>query len=265
MAISIHGVRACEDTALVADRLRALAIPFRRTDLDEDPTADAFVRAVNAGNRVTPTVVVDGFAPVAEPSLDELETLLERAGYAVTPPQPTQYHRPLTDRAVAPRTLPVATPEGLAPGPLSVESMRGRSQVALFLAHPPCLVCAGYARHLALAREALAEVDARAVAVVPGIEAEVRRWARELVPDALVLIDADGAWQARLRETVQLPPDDPALLLLDRYLAPRVGIAASEAGGLLTPGEVVEWFRYLGLECPECSLELEWPAQQPVE
>jgi glutaredoxin len=260
VSITVYGTGTCEETALVRDRLRALGVSYEMVDLDTDPVADAFVRGRHAGARVTPTVVVDAAPPVAEPSLDMLDALVEASGRPFALPVPVHFHRPLTDRTVPLRTLPVAAPAGGAPSLFSLEPLRGRAQVVLFLGHPVgCLACAGYARQLVGAAPALADVDAAAVIVVPDSPARAGGWAGDYVPQATVVADAERAWGRALAAFVGLPADTPTLLLLDRYLAPRVGASGPEAGALPSPGETVEWLRFLALECPECSLELAWP------
>lgn len=257
MTVTVYGTAACEDTAIVADRLRALGVPFTAVDLDADAAADAFVRGLHAGARVTPTVVVDGRQPIAEPSLDDLAVLLDRSGIPAAAPPPIQFHRPMTDRAVPLRTLPLA---GEASAGLSLARWRDRSQVALFLAHPAgCPACAGYARQLARSTQTLSEAGAVLVIALPGAPEPVATWRAEFVPGALVLADPGGGWGAAVRSHAGLPADGPVLLLLDRYLAPRVASVGTDAGRLLAPGEAREWLAFLQLEGTACSLELEPP------
>lgn len=280
MTVTVYGTPACEDTAIVSDRLHALGVPFAAIDLDADAAAGAFVRGLHAGARVTPTVVVDGAGPVAEPSLDELAALLRQSGIAVAEPPPIQFHRPITDRAVPLRTLPLAGspsdggpagavpagavpaggPSNAGPGQLSLAQWRDRSQVALFLAHPVgCRACAGYARQLVRAAPMMAQVGAAIVIAVPDAVEPAGAWRAEFAPGAVVLADDGDAWGAGIRAHVGLPAGDPALLLLDRYLAPRVASTGPDAGALLAPGEAQEWLGFLQLEGTACSLELDPP------
>ena len=78
---------------------------------------------------------------------------------------------------------------------------------------------------------------------------------------AAVVHDPDGGWRAEVGEAPGLGVEKGGalLLILDRYLAPRVVQRADDAGGLITPTEVGEWLGFTVLECPECSGELPWP------
>lgn len=255
LPIEVLGSTTCEDTAIVRSRLEALGIPFRDVDVDADPGAAQRTRDLNGGHRVTPTVVVgDGRSAAAEPGLERLGELLAEAGHAVRPPGATQLHGELTTRPI-PRALPPAP--RLAH--FSMASGR-RRQTALFLGHgAACLPCLGYARQLAARHEELADADAVAVSVVPGDDEAAREWHAALDARATLAADPGGAWKAVLAAHVDVPAGDAVVLILDRFGAPRVTSHAAEAGGLVDPSEAVEWLRFLALECPECSGEIEWP------
>ena len=49
-----------------------------------------------------------------------------------------------------------------------------------------------------------------------------------------------------------------ALLVMDRWHAPRAGLVAAESGGLIDPSEAVRWLEFAALECPECAREVAW-------
>lgn len=257
--VLVLGSPTCEDTAIVRSRLDALAIPYRYGDVDDDPEAAAQTMRLNDGARVTPTVVIgDGLAVAAEPSLERLTELLRAGGHEVSPPAATQYHGALADAPVPTRHLPTA-----AGAELSIASLVGRSQSALFLAHGvDCLACLGYARQLVGQRAALDDADAVpivAVEVPEGAGPETAaEWVHALGADARVLLDAGGAWKRAVAGHVGLSADDAIVLALDRYAAARAGSAAAEAGGLIDPGEAVAWLRFIALECPECAGELAW-------
>lgn len=257
LPIVVLGSETCEDTAVVASRLRALGVPFQYVDIDGDPVAARRVASLNQGNRVTPTVIVGDDAEVkAEPTLEALGELLAVARYAIGPPRATDFHGDLTTRSIPVRHL-----DAVGEGALSLGQLRGRRQVALFLGHgPDCLACLGYARQLAGRRQSFAEVDGLPLIVVAGDIDALAGW-RHGIPDAVtILADPDGGWKQAIAATVGAAAGDAILLLLDRFGAPRAGSTANEAGGLIDPSEAVDWLRFLALECPECSGELPWPS-----
>jgi hypothetical protein len=74
-----------------------------------------------------------------------------------------------------------------------------------------------------------------------------------------VLHDETAAWRREVAEALALPASGALVLMLDRYLAPRVVSHAADAGGLITPSEVTGWLKFTVLDCAECSTELPWP------
>lgn len=82
LPVLIYGRPTCEDTALVRWRLNRLQVPFVEIDVDKDPDAARYVERVNHGNRTTPTIVFgDEDFIIVEPTLEELNHSLRRAGY----------------------------------------------------------------------------------------------------------------------------------------------------------------------------------------
>jgi hypothetical protein len=213
------------------------------------------VSSLNVGRRVTPTLVVGDDAVVrAEPTLEALGELLQAAGHDVRPPRATDYHGDLITRSIPVRTL-----VGDRGARFSLDQLRGRRQVALFLAHAAdCLPCFGYARQLAGSRDALAEADAQPLVVVADDIRAAGGWRHGIDDAVTILADPHGTWKQAVTAHVGARAGDAILLLLDRFGAPRAGSGAEEAGGLIDPAEAVEWLRFLALECPECSGELPW-------
>lgn len=254
--ITVLGSTTCEDTAIVSSRLRALGVPFLDVDIDADAAAAGRVASLNGGRRITPTVVVGDDADVrAEPTLEALGELLRAAWYDAMPPQATRYHGDLTTRSIPVRHL--HTVDGRR---FSLEQLRGRRQVALFLGHGAgCLACFGYARQLAGMRDALAEADGLALVVVAADVRAASGWRHGIDDAVTILADPDGGWKRDVATHIGARGGDAIMLLLDRFGAPRAGSGADEAGGLIDPSEAVEWLRFLALECPECSGELPWP------
>jgi glutaredoxin len=81
--ILILGRDTCEDTTRSRDHLVARGIPFTYLHVDEDPVADAWIRRLNDGSWVTPTILIgDPTQPVAtlrEPTDDELDAAIIEA------------------------------------------------------------------------------------------------------------------------------------------------------------------------------------------
>jgi len=81
-AILVLGRDTCEDTTRTRAHLTAHGIPFDYLRVDEDPDADAWIRRLNDGQRVTPTILLgDPSVPDAilrEPSEEELTAAIGR-------------------------------------------------------------------------------------------------------------------------------------------------------------------------------------------
>jgi glutaredoxin len=79
--ILVLGRDTCEDTIRAREHLAARGVPFEYRKVDEDPEADARIRALNDGGWVTPTILFgDPDAPyltLREPSNDELDAALK--------------------------------------------------------------------------------------------------------------------------------------------------------------------------------------------
>ena len=84
LPIIMYASPTCEDSDLARARLRALQIPFREINVDEDERAARYVERINNGFRSTPTIVFgDEVFIVVEPTVEELDAALRRAGYPV--------------------------------------------------------------------------------------------------------------------------------------------------------------------------------------
>lgn len=246
LPLEVLGAATCEDTAITRSRLQALGIPFHETDIDRDPAAAERVAALNAGHRVTPTLVFgDDRLVVAEPTLERLGELLVRAGYAVEPPRAVEY----------PGDLPADPPDGPIParqlavvgdGSASFDSLRDGQPALLFFGHGPgCLACFGYARQLAARFGELGEAVARAVFVVAGEAGAAVSWREELPAGVVLVADPDGPWKNAVSTRVGVPGAGTNLLILDRSGSPRAGSSAPEAGGLIDPADAVARLRSL--------------------
>lgn len=84
LPIRMYASPWCEDSELARNRLRELGIPFAEVNVEEDPDAAAYVERLNQGFRSTPTIVFgDEALIVVEPTVEELDEALRRAGYDV--------------------------------------------------------------------------------------------------------------------------------------------------------------------------------------
>jgi glutaredoxin len=81
--ILVLGRDTCEDTTMSREHLTSRGVPFDYRHVDLDPEADAWIRRLNDGSWVTPTIVIgDPEAPSAilrEPSNDELDAAIAGA------------------------------------------------------------------------------------------------------------------------------------------------------------------------------------------
>ena len=254
-ALLMYGAATCEDTAVTRSRLRALGVPFREIDVDLDPAARDRLSELERGRPRTPTLVFGDRALIAvEPSLQELDDLLTAAGYPVNSPVAAEYQG---SRASFP--IPLWILPSVGGNSFSLESIKGRLQAVILFAHDAsCLACYGYAKRLAKQREALAEVGAIPIIVVRSEPEAASYWRHEIGEDVTILADEAGAWKSAVAGALDEPPGFAALIIVDRFAAPRAGSFAPEAGGLIAPAEATGWLRFLALECPECGGEIPW-------
>lgn len=247
-ALTLYGRPTCEDTAITRDRLAYLGVPFHEIDVDQDLAAAQFVESVNAGNRVTPTLVIEPTMDVlAEPGVTTLDEALRRAGVSITRPRVSEYLGPSADRPLVDFAL-----TGITGDPFRLSDQRGRRKTILFFATDHVdLACAGYARQLAALPALYAETESQLVVVLADDLATARHWGAEYVPGIMVLADLDGAARQRVAMYLNHHANGVFALVLDRYTAPRVVTAAATPGGLLPPQELLEWLTYLDYECAE--------------
>jgi len=77
--VTVYGTRWCAMSQMVRRHLDRLGIPYRYIDLEADPAAASQVRWLTGGYLSHPTVVLGGEVLV-EPTINELDWALERAG-----------------------------------------------------------------------------------------------------------------------------------------------------------------------------------------
>ncbi len=273
--LTVFGVPWCEDTAITRSRLEALNVPFVYVDLEDDPKADAYVRELHHGSRITPTVVVGVEDEVAaEPDLATVDRLAALAWPGLSIERP-MLSRPLAGELAEPGAEPEEAagaapprpvlPNGLIDVPAGGESERlpsdsglpapwvkGGAQVAVvLLAHGGgCLVCLGYAKLLLAEQDALADAGAGAVIVVMDAATTVSRWRADLPSNARVLADPDGRWCRRTLDrlvadagspgsTIRYAEGGVALLVVDGQGGVTRMAAGPEAGHLPDPAYLV--------------------------
>lgn len=258
LPITVYGSRTCEDTALVRDRLRALDIQFVERDKEDvaGGTAVADVQALlkqyGHGSPRTPTVVFGKDATVLiEPSVEALDDALAKAGYATTGLNVVQFGSVFSARVAPEISLASTRSERF-----DLNTLRGWRRSVLFFAHDSaCRVCQGLARQLANRKAEFEDAEARLVLVLQGDKAAAHRWTEEFAANAETLADTDGTVKRRYVEYFSPALDAHAngtmLFILDKYTAPRVGSAAHDAGGLVSPQEVASWLHLLESECDE--------------
>lgn len=84
LPIRMYASPECEDSELARNRLRELGIPFLEINIEEDEEAARYVERLNCGFRSMPTIVFgeESFF-VVEPTVEQLDEALRRAGYPI--------------------------------------------------------------------------------------------------------------------------------------------------------------------------------------
>ncbi len=258
--LTVFGVPWCEDTAITRARLQALNVPFVYVDPEEDPAADAYVRGLHGGNRITPTVVVGVEEEVAaEPDLATVDRLA-RLTWPGLPIERPSLSMPMsadsdlggdddigaaqspdanTDRAwsITPGGLVSvsadgeATPAGSGPGVPSHWATGPAGHLAIvLLAHGGgCLPCLGYAKRLLAHREGFAGAGATAAVVVADDPGPAAEWRRDLPADARVLADPASRWRRTTLDRLTSAPGTPGSLV--RFAADGVALLLIDESG----------------------------------
>ena len=155
---------------------------------------------------------------------------------------------------VTSRAIPLRTVQALEGGPVSISRYRDRRQVAIFLAHDGrCVECDTFETGLVRVAPSLGDAEAITEAIVvrsslhPDRPSGLARW-----------LDPGDGWRTRIAERLGFASNDAALVLTDRYLAPRILSSSADAAGLIATEDLLDWARYLALDCPECTTALDW-------
>ncbi|HEY6041085.1 MAG TPA: redoxin domain-containing protein [Anaerolineae bacterium] len=246
--ITIYASHTCEDTAITLDRLNALGVNAVTRWKEDEADVVRILEKYNHGQGRTPTVVfgLDEMVLI-EPTIDELEAALLHAGYEIKPPSAIEFNSALASRLVPWFELPTTDGDKVSPA-----NLRGRQRTVLFFAHDElCLVCQGYAKQLAAHRVAFAEFEARPLFVLQANGDCAKHWAEEFARGVTVLADAEGKVMHAFADYFAVAHKGVMLLILDKFAAPRQGLFAPDAGGLLSQREIEAWLRVLDCECSE--------------
>jgi len=128
-----------------------------------------------------------------------------------------------------------------------------RRNLVLLLHHGlGCAACRASLRDLAAEATRMRATEAVLLAIGPDDPEATRQLAADLDRSVLLLSDPSGSVATRQGLTV------PAVVVTDRFGE----IWASWPGGdehrLPSPAEVLDWLRYIGVQCPECGPPEPW-------
>ena len=130
----------------------------------------------------------------------------------------------------------------------------GRGPRILLLTHAPdCAVCERYLRGITRHAAEISEWDGRLLVVVPGSAGEAGALAGADPPGVRVLADP-GQRVAR-----QLGLRGAAVVIADEWGEIYFAVDAGVEHALPAPEEIVDWVRFISIQCPECEQpEGEW-------
>ena len=144
--------------------------------------------------------------------------------------------------------LRLPSTSGGAPVPLVPTGGR-RVPVILAMHSADCADCRAFAQALAAADAELREWDAHVVVVVPGGVDRAARLADGAALPFPVVADAERKLWTRMGM------DGAAAIVADPWGEVRMRHAAGAAHDLPSPAELVDWARFVAMQCPECEGE----------
>jgi peroxiredoxin len=144
--------------------------------------------------------------------------------------------------------LRLPTAPGGAPVPL-VPSGGRRVPVILAVHAADCAGCRAFAQSLAAADAELREWDAHVVVVVPGDAEGAARFADVAALPFPVVVDAERKLWMRTGM------EGAATIVADPWGEVRMRHVAGAAHDLPSPAELVDWARFVAMQCPECEGE----------
>ena len=77
--VKVYGTQWCEDTHMTREQLEGMGIPYEYHDIEKEPEAAQWVKDINGGKQVTPTVDILGEI-LTEPDENELGNALRSTG-----------------------------------------------------------------------------------------------------------------------------------------------------------------------------------------
>lgn len=140
-------------------------------------------------------------------------------------------------------SAPAGTPVPLVP-------TGGRRVPVIVAVHSAdCAACRVFAQVLAAADAQLREWDAHVVAVVPGGADQAARFADGAELPFPVVADAERKLWTRMGM------EGAAAIVADPWGEVQVRHVAGAAHDLPSPAELVDWVRFVAMQCPECEGE----------
>jgi peroxiredoxin len=137
---------------------------------------------------------------------------------------------------------------GGAPVPLVPPGGR-RVPIILAMHSADCADCRAFAQALAAADAELREWDVHVVVIVPGDVDEAARFADGAGLPFPVVADAERKLWMRMGM------EGAAAIVADPWGEVRMRHAAGAAHDLPSPAELVDWARFVAMQCPECEGE----------
>jgi len=148
------------------------------------------------------------------------------------------------------RRLPdVKLPSAPGGSPMPLRPPGRVSPVLVLVDGVECEPCRAWLGRLAAASADIGEWDGCVVVVVPASPDRAIRIADDAAKHFTVLADPDHAVAARLGISA------PALVIADQYGEIHHAAPAGGAHVFPDPADVVDWLRYLAVQCPECQGE----------
>jgi peroxiredoxin len=128
---------------------------------------------------------------------------------------------------------------------------RGREGSVILLLHSAtCVPCLDYVRGLGQVQEGLRDWDGRVVVVTPGAPDAAATVAQATATPFLVAADPEGTCAGRCRL------QGGGMIIADQWGEVfHVEPGGTDRHDTPAPSEVVEWLRYVAIQCPECQGE----------
>lgn len=140
-----------------------------------------------------------------------------------------------------------AAPDG---SPMSLRARRRENSAVTLLHSPDCAECLEYVERLAGVQEQLRDWDGRVIVVVPGNLAGACAARERLQAPFSILADPDGTCAARC------DLGGGSMIIADQWGEVfHVHPGAPGRHDFPAPEEVVEWLRFVAIQCPECQGE----------